>query len=141
MLVVDASVAVKWFIVEEFHSEAVGLLGADAPLMAPRVIEVEVASVIIARARRGEIPPDHAQKLVRHWLEDVLRSAAFHQVDNATLLPEAARLALRLDLKLPGCLYIALARSAGAGLVTADVQMARKAASIRGLEVRLLGSR
>lgn len=140
MVVVDASVAVKWFVVEEFHEEAKGLLEEDSPLIAPRLIEVEVASAIVARARRGEMPADHAQKLVKHWMADLVDSTAFHLVDNHTLLADAARLACRLDHKLADCLYIVLARDAGATLATADVQMARKAAGLRGLEVRLIGS-
>lgn len=140
MVVVDASVAVKWFVVEEFYDEAKRLLDEDEPLLAPRLIEVEVASAILARARRGEMPADHAQKLVKHWLEDLVDSTAFHLVENRALIRDAAQLACKLDHKLADCLYIVLARDAGAALATADIQMARKAGSLPGLEVRLLGA-
>lgn len=60
MLVVDASVAAKWFVVEELHQEAKGLLGMHVPLLAPRIIELEVTSAILVRARRGEMPRVHA---------------------------------------------------------------------------------
>ncbi|MGB9611588.1 MAG: type II toxin-antitoxin system VapC family toxin [Bryobacteraceae bacterium] len=56
-MVLDASVAIKWYVVEESHEEGLSLLDADAPLLAPRIIEVEVASAIMARSRSGEIPP------------------------------------------------------------------------------------
>ncbi|MGC8761062.1 MAG: hypothetical protein ACP5VC_13985 [Bryobacteraceae bacterium] len=49
--------AIKWYVVEESHEEGLSLLDADAPLLAPRIIEVEVASAIMARSRSGEIPP------------------------------------------------------------------------------------
>lgn len=60
MLVVDASVAAKWFVVKELHQEVKGLLGMHVPLLAPRIIELEVTSAILVRARRGEMPRVHA---------------------------------------------------------------------------------
>ena len=90
MLVLDASVAVKWYVVEEFHENALSLLDADAPLRAPRIIELEVASAIMARSRRGEIPPDHAEKLVRSWLAGPIDSTVIHLVENRQLLEDAA---------------------------------------------------
>ncbi|GIU73270.1 MAG: hypothetical protein KatS3mg004_0357 [Bryobacteraceae bacterium] len=139
MLVLDASVAVKWYEVEEFHEKALSLLDADAPLLAPGIMEVEVAAAIMARSRRGEIPPDHAEKLVRSWLTGPIDSTVIHLVENRQLLEDAARLAVSLDHKLIDCLYIALTRDSEAMLVTADGQMAKKASSISGLTVRLLG--
>lgn len=139
MVVVDASVAVKWFVVEEFHEDAKGLLEEGSLLLAPRLIEFEVASAILARARRGEMPADHAQKLVKHWLEDLIDSTAFRLVENRALIPVASQLACKLDHKLADCLYLALAKDAGAVLATADIQMARKAGNLPGLKVRLLG--
>jgi predicted nucleic acid-binding protein len=139
MLVVDASVATKWFVVEDLHEEAKSLLGMDVPLLAPRIIELEVSSAIIARSRRGEIPRAHALKLVGHWLKDFVDSTALHLVEDRRLLEEAARLSAVLDQKLPDCMYLALAQDARAPLVTADVQQARKGASLKGIEIRLLG--
>lgn len=139
MLVVDASVATKWFVIEDLHEEAKRLLDSDVPLLAPRIIEVEVASAIIARARRGEMPQAHALKLVSHWLKDFLDSPALQLVENHKLLAEAARMAAVLDHKLPDCLYLALAQDIGGFLVTADAQQARKGQRVKGLQVRLLG--
>lgn len=139
MLVADASVATKWFVVEDLHEEAKSLIDSEAPLLAPRIIEVEVTSAILARARRGEMPRAHALKLVSHRLQDFVDSAALHLVENRKLLEEAARLSALLDQKLPGCLYLALARDACAPLVTANVQQARQGAGLKGVEIRLLG--
>lgn len=139
MLVIDASVAVKWFITEDLHEEARGLLDAEEPLMAPRIVEVEVASAIAARARRGEMPRAHALKLAGHWLADFVDSTALHLVENRRLLEEAARLSAALDHRLPDCRYLALAKDASAPLTTADWQMVREGSSLKGIEVRLLG--
>jgi predicted nucleic acid-binding protein len=139
MLVVDASVATKWFVVEDLHDEARSLLELDELLLAPRIIEIEVASAIMARARRSEIPQAHALKLVGHWLADFVDSTALHLVEDRKLLEKAARLSAQLDHKLPDCLYLALAQEGGAPLVTADIQQAKKGAGVMGIEVRLLG--
>ncbi|MGB9611589.1 MAG: hypothetical protein ACPL7M_11515 [Bryobacteraceae bacterium] len=66
-------------------------------------------------------------------------SMLIHLVENRQLLEDVARLAVSLEHKRIDCLYIALARDWEAMLVTADVQMAKKASSLSGLTARLLG--
>lgn len=53
--VVDASVAVKWYIPEIYVQEAVRLLKGRHQLHVPELIFPEVGSIIWKRVRRGEI--------------------------------------------------------------------------------------
>lgn len=59
MLVVDCSVAVKWFIIEPGRPEARRLLHGGDRLIAPELIVAEVVNVIWKRLLTGAI--DHPQ--------------------------------------------------------------------------------
>ena len=69
-VVVDASVAVKWLVDEEFSSSAARLLDADFTLVAPELLFAEVSNALWAMRRRGDITPDDLAEAV-----DVLKSA------------------------------------------------------------------
>ncbi len=138
MYVIDASVAVKWFLDEDKHEAAKEYLAGVDPLLAPRLIEVEVVSALSRRVRIGEVPKSHGLRLIERWLGDFLTADLLQLVEDRTLLNEAAHLAVVLDHKLPDCLYAALAKHAQCPLVTADAQLVRKAKALKGVEVRLL---
>jgi predicted nucleic acid-binding protein len=140
MYVIDASVAVKWFIDEARHEDAKGYLAGTDPLLAPRLIEVEVVSALSRRVRNQEMPKSHGLKLIERWLEDFLTGDLLQLVEDRVLLHDAAQLAAALDHKLPDCLYLALARQSECPLVTADAQLARKANGLKGVTVQVLGA-
>lgn len=139
MFVLDASVAVKWLVPEEGRAEARQLLLGDDPLLAPDLIAAEVATGISRKARVGQISPNAARRVLEHWLR-LLESGVLTIAPSAGLLKDAMDLSLALDHPLPDCLYLALARRTSSALITADAKLARKAGSIRGLQVRLLGA-
>lgn len=60
MLVVDASVAVKWFLVEPGDREALALLDAAESLVAPELIVAEVVNVVWKRLMAGTIEASQA---------------------------------------------------------------------------------
>ena len=53
MIIVDASVIVKWFIPEVGNVAAKALLSAADELMAPELARVEVASALIRKGSVG----------------------------------------------------------------------------------------
>ncbi len=118
-LVVDASVAVKWLIVEEGSDTAHRLLAGGDDLHAPRLMASEVANTLWRKARLGEIERGRAGALAAaapvmpvHWSAD------------ETVCAEAVRLALGLDRPVYDCVYLALAYRIGAQVVTADARFA-----------------
>jgi predicted nucleic acid-binding protein len=123
-LVVDASVAVKWFfpdsVVEADTDKAAELLRAvrdgRVELVQPPHWLAEVLSVI-ARLR-----PELAAEAI-----DLLDSMELRTVAQAATYKRAAELAIRLDQHLFDTLYHALAIEEGALLVTADKRYLRKA--------------
>lgn len=139
MFVLDASVAVKWLVPEEGRAEARQLLLGDDPLLAPDLIAAEVATGISRKARVGQISQNAARRVLKDWLR-LLESGVLTIAPSAGLLEDAMDLSLALDHPLPDCLYLALARRTSSPLITADAKLARKAGSVRGLQVRLLGA-
>jgi len=62
-VVVDASVAVKWFLPEAGANPAVAMLRAGHRLIAPDLLWIEVASVLWKVARRGALTADEAERM------------------------------------------------------------------------------
>ncbi|MBI5280650.1 MAG: type II toxin-antitoxin system VapC family toxin [Candidatus Solibacter usitatus] len=139
MLVVDASVAVKWFIAEEGSEDADALLDSDIPLLAPKIIEVEVTSALAYRYRVGDLDAAEVRRAVARWVDGCLAAHAPLTSDDRELLKDAAELSIELDYKIPDCLYLALARSAGCPLITADAHLLRKTKGISGVRTIRLG--
>jgi predicted nucleic acid-binding protein len=125
MTVVDASVAVKWFIPEAGAEVARGLANGGL-LAAPALIRIEVAGAITRKVRFHEIDPREAELAVGAWFQSIANGVVALIPDEAHL-PEAFRLALALQHPLQDCLYLAAAKHHGAPLVTADEKFAAKA--------------
>ncbi|NJD69592.1 MAG: PIN domain nuclease [Candidatus Methylomirabilota bacterium] len=113
--VVDASIGVKWFI-PEVHSEAARRLrAAGTVLHAPALFQLELNSVLCKLVRRGEITPREAHALQR----EVSRLPVRLHADEPVLLT-AFDMALELQHSLYDCIYLALAITLDAQLVTSD---------------------
>lgn len=120
MLVLDASVALKWLIPEENWLEAHALLNSDLALAAPSLIVSEVAAGLSSKARVNFISHAEAHRALGQWLSSFATGDALILYPDTELIPDALSLALELDYLLPECLYLALARRLNAPLVTAD---------------------
>ena len=114
-LVVDASVAVKWFVREENSDSAGRLLEGDHDLHAPRLMAAEVGNALWQKARVGELEPGRAGALA-----NAIAGIGVRWTDDELVCSEAVRLALALNRPVYDCVYLALAHRIGATLVTAD---------------------
>ena len=113
----DASVAVKWLVEEEYSDNADGLLDGSHELFAPRLMASEVGSALWRKARMGEIERSQAGELAA-----VIPQMAVEWTGDEVICPEAVRLSLMLDHPVYDCVYLALAHQVGATLVTADAR-------------------
>ncbi len=129
MIVVDACVALKWFLPEEGSAQALDLFRNSEALIAPDVIRSEVAGAVTKRVRRGELTDAEARQILAMWL-DALKEGVIQTVYSLEDLREAGNLSLQLNHGLADCLYIALSRRTGARLVTADERMVSKTLQI-----------
>ncbi len=114
-LVVDASVAIKWFSPEDLSDDADRLLGGDHVLTAPNFILVELGSIIWKKCRRGEMTrPDGDAALA------ALRSGQLDLTPTAPLVDRALALAHEIGHPFYDCIYLAAVEAAGDAVVTAD---------------------
>ena len=126
MIVVDASVAVKWLLPEPGDAAAQELLASEERLVAPSLIRTEVAAALARRARFREIEPHDAETAMGLWLQTLRDGVIGLAADDADLVT-ALGLAMELSHPLLDCLYLALAERLGAPLVTADKKFVNKA--------------
>jgi predicted nucleic acid-binding protein len=136
VIVVDASVAAKWYLPEPDSQRAFALLKSRDVLVAPDILRPEVASAITRAARTGRLTVQQARSAADSWLrhlEDELVALDAMEID----LDAAIDLALRIKHRLLDCLYLALAMRRAAPLITTDATLAQRAAALHG-SVRML---
>ncbi len=114
-LVVDASVAIKWFLPEPHAEQAAALLLGAHDLLAPDLLLIELANVFWKRRRRGEVTAQDADAALRRVSSGVLDLAP-----STVLLPLARTLADNLSHPVYDMLYLAMAVSEDAIVATAD---------------------
>ena len=124
--VLDASIAVRWFIPEVGTDRVVELMQSCDKWIAPRLIVTEFASAMRRKVVAGEVRAEFAVDALdtlRTTIAEGLLDLAFDE----TLVSSALTLALTLLHKIPDCMYLALAEREGIALATADVTLARLA--------------
>lgn len=121
-LVIDTSVAVKWFLAEEDHQTAIALLGTEAVFVAPDLIFTEFATALQKKIKRGET--DQAQSAE----SCASLSSLFVSVTPTLLLFERALdLALAMNHPVQDCIFLACAERTGLRVVTADRKLIQRA--------------
>ena len=65
-LIVDASVAFKWFVEEEGSDAARAVLQAPRRLIAPELLLAQVANIAWKVERRGEIRAEQSASMLAH---------------------------------------------------------------------------
>ncbi len=124
-LVVDASVAVKWFAEEEDSERAALLLSGEDRLHCPRLLASEVGSALWRKVLRGELELGFARARLASLVQ---MPVSWHP--DESLASDALRLAFAYDRTVYGCLYLALAYRLDARLVTADLRFAHALAAM-----------
>lgn len=121
-LVVDASVACKWFIAEGDEDLADALLTSGDRLLAPEVVIPELCNIFWRKVRLKLMTPAQA--------EDAAARAAGHfsaVVSCEPLARDAMHISAALDHPACDCFYLALAEKLAAEVVTADTRLVKAA--------------
>lgn len=126
MIIVDASVAMKWFVAEDGHIEARRLQAVFTRLAAPDFLLIEVANIAWKKARRGELPLATASAIVTD-----LRASPLRLIEAGTLIEAALALSLEIDHPVYDCLYLAAAVQLDGVCLTADQRLIAKAGTTR----------
>jgi predicted nucleic acid-binding protein len=130
LVVLDASVAVRWFVDEPGSERAAELLARPIAWLAPRLLVVEVAAALRRNVVAGNLRAEFAIQAVEALLQNA-RNGTLSFADDDTLVSSALALALTTAHKLPDCMYLTLAQREGAALATADGALARIATECR----------
>jgi predicted nucleic acid-binding protein len=139
VIVVDASIAVKWIRWETDSADAHEFLERyRAQLIAPDMIISEVAGVIVREVNMGNWPLDEAKRLLSQWTGDWGAVAIDVRRVTPPIIERAGLLAIDIGHPIGDCIYLALALEEGAELATADAKFVGKVAGRHG-RCRLLG--
>jgi predicted nucleic acid-binding protein len=119
VIVLDANIAVKWYLPERGTDAALELMTGHNRLFAPELIRLEVISAITRQVRIGEATPTETKTQCRRWL-DYLSEGGVVLIPEAELLHEAIDLSTKLKHPLFDCMYLAAAQQLEAPILTAD---------------------
>lgn len=119
-LVVDSSVAIKWFVSEDGSDDALKLRDRHQ-LVAPDLLIAECVNAFWKMARRGELTADEAVLACQGLaLTDVVLT------DMMDLSVQAGMMAIAFDHPAYDCFFLALSAAEGLPHVTADLSFVRK---------------
>ncbi|MBI2908256.1 MAG: type II toxin-antitoxin system VapC family toxin [Chloroflexi bacterium] len=120
-LVVDASVAVKWYVPETGSDVAAAVLARPDALLAPEFLVAEFGNVLWKKVRRLEMDRSEAEEIIDAFLSS--RPVDLRPVSH--FLPAAFDIAVRWSITVYDALYLAVAVAESSSLVTADEGLTR----------------
>jgi predicted nucleic acid-binding protein len=118
LVVVDASVVLKWFFPETHSDAARRLLTAAHQYMAPDLLFPEVGNAVWKRVRRGELNRDEGQQLIGD-----LTNVAVETIATRGLIGDACAIAMATGQTVYDSTYLALAVRLDTQVVTADQRL------------------
>jgi predicted nucleic acid-binding protein len=139
-LVIDASVAAKWFLPskhEPYADKAAALLKryADGQVrfVVPDLFWAELGNTFWKAVRQGRWQRSRAEEAIR-----LAQTRSFPTISSKVLLEDAFQISTSFDRSVYDCFYVALAIASKATLVTADERLANALAA--HLPVKWLGT-
>lgn len=121
-LIVDSSVAVKWFVPEPHSTEARRILDeyqkGVISLLAPDLINAEIGNIIWKKHLLQGLAAADAEAVI-----DNFRALQFTFIPTADLLDEAYKLAVKHKRTVYDSLYLALSMRENCRFVTADEKL------------------
>lgn len=139
MIVLDASVAVQWFVAETGSAQARQLLNdRQGSIAIPDIFVVEVAATLVREANANKADGDYYRGVLGQLLILIERGALHLHPMPPDQIVAAGHLAIDLGHPLKDCIYLALAMALDGELITADARFAAKARGVYPM-VRVLG--
>jgi predicted nucleic acid-binding protein len=132
-LVVDASVASKWVLVEPQSDRAADLRKTGEPILAPDLVWAEIGNAVWKRAVNGQLTTPMAVEAL-----DAAVAVFARLVPMRELAARATEIAIELKHPIYDCFYLALAEREHAPLISADKRLLAVAKRVKRIEVRPL---
>ena len=129
--VVDASVALKWYLEDEDHVEDAvrmldGFVAGQLDLTAPSFIRYEMANALEVARVQGRISGEES----RQKLSRFLATKIFAARDDDALIDGAVAVSSRYGISPYDGIYLAMAEESGSMYVTADALLYRRIESV-----------
>jgi len=116
--VVGTSVAMKWFVPEEYSEEAGRWLERDVELFTPDLTVVEVGALLFKKMQLGEISDREARDILAAF-----EMVPLKVVPSSEYLELAFEVAEDLSLDFYDCIYFAVGIRLGCPVLTADREL------------------
>jgi len=123
LLVVDASVVIKWYVPEGDLDDGQALRAPGVRLAAPDLLFVETSNILWKLVRRGEMQSARVIEII-----DEIVASAFITYTNKSLARDAIDLAIATGVSAYDASYVALAVRLDVLCITADQKLVRKLA-------------
>lgn len=121
-VVIDSSVAIKWFVVKPYSTEACLLLdkyqSGELLFLAPDLINTEVGNIVWKKQQFQGLASIDAQQIV-----DAFRLLSFPLTPTASLSVEVHQLAVNYKRTVYDAMYLALSLRQQCQFVTADEKL------------------
>ncbi len=138
-LVIDASVAAKWFFPEEQSQAAAKLLDGKRTLLGPDLLPIEFGNIAWKHFRRELLSAEEVAGILQRF-----HALPVEIYASESLVPLAVNLAMATGRTVYDSLYLALAIQQDAVFITADarfVNAIQSESKSLAKSVRLLGDR
>jgi len=113
--VIDASIALKWFVEEDFTEKSLNLISEQNELHAPDFITLEIEGVLCKWIRRNIIKEKEAREIRTSIIKFPMFMHPFTSLQDVAFV-----IAIKTGQSPYDCLYVALAALLGGKMVTAD---------------------
>jgi predicted nucleic acid-binding protein len=138
VIVVDASLAVKWFLPEQGADAAAQFLLGDQAIVGPDMLAVEVHATLVRGANMVKTNREEAESAIQRFQNMIVNNEVQLVRSPPRQIEQSANLAIKLGHPLKDCIYLALAMELECDLVTCDAKFAAKAKGVWD-RVRVLG--
>ena len=115
-VVIDASVALKWFVPENLRQTAMDILHTEEHIAAPDLLIPDIAELVFEKAKRNEITGLQVATILSS-----LQSSGLELIPALDMCTRAVEIARTLDRPVYRCLYVAAAERLDTTFITADL--------------------
>lgn len=130
MILVDASLAVKWFIDEADRDLAFAFLAEfETDIAGPDFLAIEVSRALVAAVNSRRVEAETGRAAIGSWLAAIAEQRIRLLPTDVGIIQRGIGIALDLGHPLSDCLYLALALDRGVDLVTCDARFHARATS------------
>jgi predicted nucleic acid-binding protein len=139
MIVIDASVAAKWYFLEPFTPEALALLDEqEGHIFCPDIFIVEMVGALVRRANMAKPMRQKSSESIARFTSLFDDKLLIRRLMDVPDIAHASTIALQIGHPLKDCIYLVLAMALACDLVTCDAKFATKAKDVWS-GVRVLG--